>query len=270
MMGRHEGVGRDLVNHCVNDILVQGAMPLFFLDYFAASRLDPAVVADVVKGMADACKEAGCVLIGGETAEMPGVYADGEYDLAGCIVGMVDRNKIIDGSKVQAGDSVVGLASTGLHTNGFSLARKVLFEKAGLKADQYVPEIGKVLGDALLEPHRCYVRPVSQILSEFEVHAMAHLTGGGFYDNIPRVLPEDCQVTLGRRHWVTPPIFSFIQEQGNIADCEMFRTFNMGVGMVLIVPKEQAAHITDRLNELGEIAWVIGEVYKGGREVNLL
>jgi len=270
MMGRHESVGKDLVNHCVNDILVQGARPIFFLDYFATSKLEPRVAAEAVNGMSEACREAGCVLIGGEIAEMPGVYLDGEYDIAGCVVGIVDREKIIDGSKVMAGDVVVGLASSGLHTNGFSLARKVLLEMAGYSVQQYVPELGRVLGDALLEPHRCYVRPVLEVLSKYDVHAIAHITGGGFYDNIPRVLPPDCQVTLERRNWTAPPIFSLIQEKGNVEDVEMYRTFNMGIGLVLIVPREEAAQVACRLNELGEHAWLVGEVHKGPREVAVL
>jgi len=269
-MGRHATVGRDLVNHCVNDILVQGAKPLFFLDYFATSRLDPVVAAEVVMGAAEACKEAGCVLIGGETAEMPGVYRDEEYDLAGCVVGIVSRADIVDGSEVRPGDAAIGLASSGLHTNGYSLARKVLLEVAGLQLDQYIPEIGKVLGDELLEPHRCYARPVLAVLNEFDIHAMAHITGGGFYDNLPRVLQEDCQITLERRSWVAPPIFRFIQETGGISDYEMQRTFNMGIGLVMIVARHHAVELVERLEELGERAWVIGEVRKGGREVAVL
>jgi phosphoribosylformylglycinamidine cyclo-ligase len=269
-MGKHGTIGKDLVNHCVNDILVQGAKPLFFLDYFATAKLDPIVASDVVRGAAEACKEVGCVLIGGETAEMPGVYIQGEYDLAGCIVGVVDRDKIIDGSKVMAGDVAVGLASSGLHTNGYSLARKVLLDHAGLQLDQYVPEIGKVLGDELLEPHRCYYKSVWPVLQEFEVHAMAHITGGGFYDNLPRVMPEDCQITLERRSWPAPPIFKFIQETGGIADFEMHRTFNMGIGLVMIVAKHRAIDLVNRLEELGERAWIIGDVRKGAREVAVL
>ncbi|MDO8683486.1 MAG: phosphoribosylformylglycinamidine cyclo-ligase [Armatimonadota bacterium] len=270
LVGKYDTIGADLVNHCVNDILVQGAKPLFFLDYFASSKLDQSVLTEVVKGMAEACREAGCVLIGGETAEMPGVYMDGEFDLAGCIVGVVDRNKIINGSRVAAGDVVVGLASSGLHTNGYSLVRKLLLDQCGMTVDQYVPELGKVLGDELLEPHRCYYKSVWTILQSYDVLAMAHLTGGGFYDNIPRVLPEDCQVTVERRNWACQPIFKLIQDRGNISDAEMYRTFNMGIGLVMIVPKEQGMEIANKLNELGETAWIIGEVHKGGREVAVI
>ena len=212
MMERYETVGKDLVNHCVNDIPVQGAKPLFFLDYFATGKLRPAVAADVVNGMSQACREADCALIGGEIAEMPGVYVEGEFDIAGCIVGVVDRPKVIDGSRVAQGDAVIGIASSGLHTNGYSLVRKVLFEDGGYRVDQYVPELGAVLGEVLLAPHRCYLKPVMEVLAEYEIHAIAHLTGGGFYNNIPRVMPSDCQVTVERRHWGVPPIFALIQE----------------------------------------------------------
>jgi phosphoribosylformylglycinamidine cyclo-ligase len=270
LVGKFDTVGADLFNHCTNDILVLGARPLFFLDYFATSKLEPHVLVEVVKGMAAACRDAGCVLIGGETAEMPGVYCEGQFDLAGCIVGVVDRNRIIDGSKVAAGDAVVGLASSGLHSNGYSLVRKLLLEQCGMKVGQYAPELAKTLGDELLEPHRCYCKPVSAILDSFDVHAMAHITGGGFYDNIPRVLPEDCQVTVERRNWACQPIFHLIQERGNISDSEMYRTFNMGIGLVLIVPKEQAIQIVDKLTEAGETASIIGEVHKGSREVAVI
>jgi phosphoribosylformylglycinamidine cyclo-ligase len=201
---------------------------------------------------------------------MPGVYMEGEFDLAGCIVGVVDREDVIDGSKVRAGDVAVGLASSGLHTNGYSLARKVLLDVAGLQLDQHIPEIGQVLGDVLLEPHRCYYPPIAAAMKEFDIHAMAHITGGGFYDNLPRVLPEDCQITLERRSWGVPPIFQFIQEKAGISDFEMHRTFNMGVGLVVIVARHRGMELVNRLEELGERAWIIGEVHKGGREVAVL
>ncbi len=270
MMDKYDTIGGDLVNHCVNDILVQGARPLFFLDYFASSKLVPSIAEQVVKGISEACVNAGCALIGGETAEMPGVYIDGELDLAGCIVGLVDRAKIIDGSKVQSGDAVVGIASTGLHTNGFSLVRKILFADNDYKIDQFVPELGGVLGDVLLAPHRCYLRPVMAVLEEFDVHAMAHLTGGGFYNNIPRVLPPDCQVTVERRYWGVPPIFTLLQDKGGIENSEMHRTFNMGIGMVLIVAAHRALDVVAKLQECGETASIIGEVHKGTREVTII
>jgi len=270
MVNKYDTVGMDLVNHCINDILVQGARPLFFLDYFASSKLVPEMAEQVVKGMSEACRDAGCALIGGETAEMPGVYLEGELDLAGCIVGIVDRPKIIDGSKVQPGDVVIGLASSGLHTNGFSLVRKILFKDHDYKVDQYVPELGAVLGDVLLTPHRCYLKSVMAVMESFDIHAMAHLTGGGFYNNIPRVLPIDCQVTVERRYWGVPPIFTLLQDKGTIDPVEMHRTFNMGIGMVLIVAKERALDIVSKLQEMGETAGIIGEVHKGGREVTVI
>ena len=270
LMNKHDTVGHDLVNHCVNDILVQGARPLFFLDYFATGQLSPIVVVDVVKGLSEACRNAGCALIGGETAEMPGLYLAGEYDLAGCIVGLVDRNKIVDGSKVSPGDVLIGLASNGLHTNGFSLVRHIFFDIAKWRVDQEIPELGITLGEELLKPHRIYAKPVQTVLNEFDIHGMAHITGGGFYDNIPRALPEDCQVSVDRRNWEVPTIFRLIQEVGNITEPEMYRTFNMGIGFVLVVPKEQATVIVSRLNELGETACLIGEVRKGSREVQMV
>lgn len=270
MMNKFDTVGMDIVNHSVNDILVQGAKPLFFLDYFATSKLEPEMAADVVKGMSEACRAVGCALIGGEIAEMPGVYVEGEFDIAGCIVGVVDRSKIIDGSKVMPGDVVVGLASSGPHTNGYSLIRKILFEDNNYRIDQYVPELGAVLGDVLLAPHRCYANSVLAVMQEFDIHAMAHLTGGGFYNNIPRVLPMDCQVTVERRYWGVPPIFTLLQEKGNIDPVEMHRTFNMGIGMVLIVDKSHGMEVVAKLEEMGEAATIIGEVHKGGREVHVL
>ena len=271
-VGRHDTIGRDLVNHCVNDILVQGARPLFFLDYFGAGKLSPPVVVDVVKGLAEGCREAGCVLIGGETAELPGLYADGDYDLAGCIVGVVERERIIDGSRVQVGDTVVGLASSGLHTNGYSLARRVLLDSpdGGLSLFETIPALGRTLGEELLAPHRCYAPAVLPLLEEFDIHGMAHLTGGGFYDNIPRVLPSDCSVTIERRNWPIPPIFTLIQERGNVPEPEMYRTFNMGIGMVLIVQPEQAPLLAHRLNALGESAYIIGDVHRGVHEVDIV
>ncbi|MDX1933832.1 MAG: phosphoribosylformylglycinamidine cyclo-ligase [Capsulimonadales bacterium] len=270
MVGRHDTVGRDLVWHCVNDILVQGARPLFFLDYFGTGRLDPAIAADVVKGIADGCRVVGCALLGGETAEMPGMYAPGEYDLAGCIVGLVERGRIIDGSRVSPGDAIIGLASDGLHTNGYSLARHVLFEKAGLPHERYVPDLGTTIGDALLAPHRCYAPALLPLLERFDIHAIAHITGGGFYDNIPRVLPTDCQAVIERRAWTPPAIFRLIQELGHVPDAEMFRTFNMGIGMVLVVPAELGPTLVRELNDAGEQAALIGNIARGPHEASLI
>jgi phosphoribosylformylglycinamidine cyclo-ligase len=270
LMGRHDTVGHDLVNHCVNDILVHGARPLFFLDYFATGKLQPEVLEEVVKGLSEACLEVGCALLGGETAEMPGMYAEGEYDLAGTIVGVVEREHIIDGSRVQPGDAVIGLASNGLHTNGYSLARYVLLELAGMRVDSYLAELGTALGEELLRPHRCYLHPVMEALQQFDIHAMAHITGGGFYENIPRVLPSDCRVMIDRRSWEVPFIFRLIQEKGNVPDPEMFRTFNMGIGLVIIAPREQSLALVEFLQRQGESAILIGEVQRGGHDVQIM
>ena len=264
--GRHDTVGRDLVSHCVNDILVQGARPLFFLDYFGTGKLEPGVAAEVVGGLARGCREAGCALIGGETAEMPGLYGPGEYDLAGCIVGLVERAKIVNGAGVRPGDVVLGLASDGLHTNGYSLARKALLEDAGLPLDAPVPELGGVtLADALLWPHRCYAPSVLPILGDTQnpIKAMAHVTGGGFVDNIPRVLPTGVGVRIDRGAWEVPPLFRLIQEKGSVAESEMFRVFNMGIGFVLITAPDTAEDVLTRLRASGETAYRLGEAVAG-------
>jgi len=263
--GRHGTIGRDLVSHCVNDILVQGARPLFFLDYFGTGRLEPGVAAEVVRGLADGCRAAGCALIGGETAEMPGLYAAGEYDLAGCIVGIVERGKIVDGSDVKPGDVVIGLASDGLHTNGYSLARQALLEDAGMALDVPVPQLGGVtLGDALLWPHRCYAPSVLPLLalSPPPIKAMAHLTGGGT-DNIPRVLPAGVGVRIDTGVWSVPPLFRLIQAAGGVSETEMFRVFNMGIGFVLIVAPDAAEETLSRLRVSGETAYRLGEAVAG-------
>lgn len=264
--GRHGTIGRDLVSHCVNDILVQGARPLFFMDYFGTGRLEPHVAAEVVRGLADGCRAAGCALIGGETAEMPGLYASGEYDLAGCIVGLVERDKIVDGKSVAPGDVVIGLASDGLHTNGYSLARQALLEDAGMALDAPVPELGgATLADALLWPHRCYAPAVLPLLalSPSPVKAMAHITGGGFVDNIPRVLPDGVGVRIDLSAWDVPPLFRLIQNAGHVSETEMFRVFNMGIGFVLIAAPEQAEETLARLRASGETAYLLGAVVEG-------
>jgi phosphoribosylformylglycinamidine cyclo-ligase len=264
--GRHDTVGRDLVSHCVNDILVQGARPLFFLDYFGTGKLQPGVAADVVKGLAEGCRAAGCALIGGETAEMPGLYGPGEYDLAGCIVGIVERSKIINGANVTPGDVVIGLASEGLHTNGYSLARQALLEDGGMALDSPVAELGgTTLGEALLWPHRCYSQAVLPLLDlpSRPIKAMAHLTGGGFIDNIPRVLPEGVGVQIDTDAWQVPPLFRLIQAQGQVSEAEMFRVFNMGIGYVLIVTQELAEDTLARLRASGEKAYRLGETVTG-------
>ena len=264
--GRHGTIGRDLVSHCINDILVQGAKPLFFLDYFGTGRLEPGVAAEVVRGLADGCREAGCALIGGETAEMPGLYAGGEYDLAGCIVGIVERDKIVDGKNVTPGDIVLGLASDGLHTNGYSLARQALLVDAGMSLETPVPELNDVpLADALLWPHRCYAASVLPLLALFPapIKAMAHLTGGGFVDNIPRVLPAGVGVQVDRAAWEVPPLFRLIQSAGSVSEAEMFRVFNMGIGFILIVAPADVEEILAHVRASGEVAYRLGEVVKG-------
>ena len=264
--GRHDTIGRDLVSHCVNDILVQGARPLFFLDYFGTGKLEPGVAAEVVKGLAEGCRAAGCALIGGETAEMPGLYGSGEYDLAGCIVGLVEQAKIVDGASVTPGDALLGLASEGLHTNGYSLARQALLEDAGMSLDAPVAELGGVtLGEALLWPHRCYAPAILPLLdlSPTPVKAMAHITGGGFVDNIPRVLPPGVGVRVERGAWEVPPLFRLIQTAGGVSEAEMFRVFNMGIGFVLSVPADAAEDTLARLRASGETACRLGEVVAG-------
>ena len=262
---RHDTVGRDLVWHCVNDILVQGARPLFFLDYFATSKVRPDVAEALVKGMADGCAAVGCALIGGETAEMPGLYQPGEYDLAGTIVGIVDRSRIVDGSQVKIGNVVLGLASDGLHTNGYSLARKVLLRDAGLRVDKPIPELGGItLGEALLWPHRCYAGAILPILPQADILGMAHITGGGFVDNIPRILPEGVGVEVDRSSWTVPPLFRLIQALGEVSEDEMYRVFNMGIGMVVIVPESAADRVSAQLSTVGETVYRLGRTVAGG------
>lgn len=266
LTGRHDTVGKDLVSHCVNDILVQGARPLFFLDYLAAGKLEPAVAEAVVKGLSDGCVEAGCVLIGGETAEMPGMYTQGEYDLAGCIVGIVDRDKIINGSRVCQDDVLIGIASQGLHTNGYSLARKVLIGDSGWSVTTVLPEVGVSIGDALLWEHRCYLNPIAPLLDQGNiVKAMAHITGGGLTDNVPRCLPEGLGVEIEFDSWPTPPIFNAIQSAGQIARDQMLHAFNMGIGFVLIVSPDDENDVMRHLKESGETSYRIGQVIPGKR-----
>lgn len=264
LAGEHHTVGIDLVNHCVNDILVQGAEPLFFLDYFATGRLVPDVAAAVVEGLARACQENGCALLGGETAEMPGLYADGEYDLAGFIVGVVDRARLIDGSQIEPGDSLIGIPSSGLHTNGYSLARRILFEKLQLHVDSSVAELHGSVGEVLLRPHRSYLKIVRPALASGLVKGMAHITGGGLTENLPRILPEGTGVSIDRMAWVVPPIFRFLAEKGGVPEADMYRTFNMGIGLVLVCADADAPVMLDQLRDAGEPnARVIGRVVEG-------
>jgi phosphoribosylformylglycinamidine cyclo-ligase len=268
--GVFAGLGKDIVNHCVNDILVQGARPLFFLDYFGTSRLGADLLAEIVGGAADACRDVGCALIGGETAELPGVYCEGEFDLVGAIVGVVDRSRVLPAPNVGPGDLVVGLLSDGLHTNGFSLARHALFQVGGKATSDPVPDLGRSLGEELLRPHRCYFRALEPLLEEPGlIKGMAHITGGGLMENLPRVLGDDLGAVIERRAWTIPPIFNLIQEAGSIPDDEMFRVFNMGIGMAIICPSESAAAVVQRLNDSGENAMVIGELARGATGVTI-
>ncbi len=259
-MGVHSTVGADLVNHCVNDILVRGAQPLFFLDYLAMGRLDPLVVEQLVDGMSRACRKAGCALIGGETAEMPGFYAPGEYDLAGFIVGVVERKRILTGKNVKPGDVVLALPSSGLHTNGYSLARKLIFETAGLKPDTYVAEVGNKIGAELLQPHLCYAPALKKIISSGWVSALAHITGGGIPGNLPRVLPAGTQAAIELSAWHVPPIFRYLAKLGDIDRDEMLQSFNLGVGMILVVPAAHLRKVEADLKRRREKFFRIGRV----------
>ncbi len=267
MMERHDTVGQDIVNHCVNDILVQGARPLFFMDYIAADQLLPDMVAQVVEGLATACRENSCALIGGEMAELPGMYQPGQYDLVGFVAGVVERSKAVRGDRVSSGDAVIGLASSGLHTNGYSLARKLFFEVAGLSVGQYIPELGRTIGEELLRVHRCYAPSVLALLDAVEVKGMAHITGGGLPDNLVRALPEGCRAVIERGSWHIPPIFQLIQELGRVPDEDMYHTFNMGIGFTLIVPDEKAEDTVSRLSASGETAYTIGRIEAGEKSV---
>ena len=264
--GVHNTIGRDLVNHCTNDILVQGARPLFFLDYIATGKLSPDTITSIIEGITNGCRDNGCVLLGGETAEMPGFYADGEYDVAGFIVGVVDRNKIIDGKKIEAGDVLLALPSAGLHTNGYSLARKLFFETLGYNADTFVDELGQTVGQALLQTHLSYLRDLGPLLDSGIIKGLAHITGGGLLENIPRILPAETAVEIKRGSWPVLPVFEAMQRAGNVAEPEMFRTFNMGVGMVIVCAAGDAAQIRDAIKPCYEI----GCVTRGDRKVSLI
>jgi len=263
LTGIHDTVGRDLVNHCVNDILVQGAKPLFFLDYLATGKLEPGVVEAVVDGLARGCREAGCALLGGEIAEMPGFYADGEYDVAGFIVGVVDRKQLLDGSEIQSGDQLIGLPSAGLHTNGYSLARKIFFERAGLGVNDRVDELEATVGEVLLGEHRSYRECLTQPLERGWVRGLAHITGGGIVDNVPRILPQGLAARVERDSWPLPPLFTYMQQRGNVPLGEMDRTFNMGLGMVVVCESARAAELVGYLEGQGERPYRIGEIVPG-------
>jgi len=269
LAGVHNTVGRDLVNHCVNDILVQGARPLFFLDYVATGKLLPEVVAEIVAGVANGCRENGCVLLGGETAEMPDFYAAGEYDIAGFIVGVADREKIIDGKGITPGDVLLALPSVGLHTNGYSLARKLLLEVGGYKVDSHLDQLGTTVGEALLQPHLSYLKVLDGLLDAGMIKGLAHITGGGLTDNIPRILPEGTAVEIDKGSWPVLPVFQLMQTLGNVAEAEMHRTFNMGVGMVVVTSPANQAALESHLQKQGAAVYRIGQVIKGSREVSI-
>jgi phosphoribosylformylglycinamidine cyclo-ligase len=260
LMDRHDTVGIDLVAMCVNDIAVSGAEPLFFLDYFATGRLAVPKAQEVVKGIAEGCRQAGCALIGGETAEMPSMYADGEYDLAGFAVGVVDKPKIIDGKTIRPGDAIVGLASTGLHSNGYSLARRVLFEKAKLTVASKLPELDRPLGEVLLTPTRIYAKQILSLIQICPIEGIAHITGGGITENLPRVFPEGVRARINRKAWTVPPIFQAMSRLGQVDREEMYRVFNMGIGLIVVVPADAVVSVLEKAKALGDHGWQIGEI----------
>jgi len=260
MLDKHDTVGIDLVAMCINDVIVQGAKPLFFLDYLSMGKLNNDRAAAIIKGIGEGCIQAKCALIGGETAEMPGYYEGNEYDLAGFAVGIVDNSKIIDGTEIRVGHKLIGLASSGLHSNGYSLVRKLCFDILKLKLDQEIPELGKTLGQELLAPTRIYTDPILSLIKDLPIHGLAHITGGGIVDNILRIIPQACNIMIRKGSWDVPPIFSFLQEAGNISESEMMRTFNNGIGMVIVVPDNVSEDLQQRLAAMNEKAFLIGEV----------
>lgn len=271
MVGDYSGLGKDIVHHCVNDILCQGARPLFFLDYYGCSKLAGLQFEEMLHGMAEACRDLDTALIGGETAEMPGVYHDDEIDLVGSIVGVVDADKKLPRGKMKPGDMLIGLESDGLHTNGFSLARRALFDQTALSVRDSLPGSDDTIGQALVRPHRCYFKSVYPVIQQFEgVFAVAHVTGGGLYDNLPRVMPSDVKAVIEKRSWEIPPIFKLIQAIGRISESEMFRAFNMGIGMVLFVDRFAVEQVAAALSEAGEHVHVIGEIQSGSQDIQIL
>lgn len=262
LTGKHDTVGIDLVAMNVNDLIVQGAEPLFFLDYLAIGKMDVDRNLAIIEGISKGCVDAGCALIGGETAEMPGFYKEDEYDLAGFAVGAVEREKIIDGSEIRVGDALVGIASSGIHSNGYSLVRKVVFDRMKLTVDDLMPGTGVTVGEELIRPTKIYVKVVMNLVKTFPIKGIVHITGGGFFDNIPRILPDPCRALIRKNSWEVPPVFQALQDMGRIDEREMHRVFNMGVGMILVVPEKEAKDILDRLSVQGEKAWIIGTVEK--------
>ena len=260
MMSKHDTIGIDLVAMSVNDIIVQGAKPLYFLDYLSMGRLEEGIAIDVIAGIGEGCRQGGCALIGGETAEMPGFYKDGEYDLAGFAVGVVENSKIIDGSGIRVGDQLIGISSSGLHSNGYSLVRKICFDILKLKIDAHIPELGKTIGEELLTPTRIYTQTVHSVIKDLPVLGLAHITGGGITDNIIRVIPEQCGIVMQKHSWDVPPVFAYLEQAGNISEREMMRTFNNGIGLIAVVHEEDAQEVLDRLIAMKEKAFIIGEI----------
>ena len=269
ILDKHDTIGIDLVAMCVNDLVTTTSKPLFFLDYFATGKLKPEVAVDVVKGIAEGCKQAECALIGGETAEMPGMYDEGEYDLAGFAVGVVEREKMLDGSKTQEGDILIGIASSGIHSNGYSLVRKLIDIK-GYSYDMYIKEFDKKLGEELLTPTRIYVKTVLSLAEKVDIHAIAHITGGGIPGNLIRIINDGLKAIIQKGSWEVPPVFKWIQKEGNVPEEEMFRTFNMGIGLILVVPPEERDKAVEILEKQGEKFFVIGELAKGEKSVDIV
>ena len=268
MMNKHDTIGIDLVAMCVNDIAVQGAKPLFFLDYLSMGTLVPETGEAILRGIAEGCKQARCALIGGETAEMPGMYSNGEYDLAGFVVGIVDNSKIVDGSEISVGHKLIGIASSGLHSNGYSLVRKICFERLKLKVDDTVDILGRTIGEELLEPTKIYSEVVRHLLRDFPLHGIAHITGGGIVDNLPRILPASCKALIDKSSWEIPPVFTFLQDAGKLSSQEMMRTFNNGIGLILVVPEKAAEGVMDFLAAMDERSYIIGSVVERKKGAN--
>jgi phosphoribosylformylglycinamidine cyclo-ligase len=270
MMNKHDTIGIDLVAMCVNDIAVQGAKPLFFLDYLSMGKLDTSIAIQILTGIGEGCREANCALVGGETAEMPGMYSENEYDLAGFAVGIVDNRKIIDGSEIHVGNQIIGIASSGLHSNGYSLVRKICFDILKLKIDSFVPDLGCSLGEELIKPTRIYSEMIHGILRDLPILGLAHITGGGITDNLVRIIPKACHVVMKKNSWGVQPIFPFLQQAGKISDAEMMRTFNNGIGLIAVVPETACQDLLDRLGAMNEKAFVIGEIVETKKDAGRL
>jgi phosphoribosylformylglycinamidine cyclo-ligase len=269
LSNRHDTIGQDLVNHCINDILVHGARPLFFLDYIGVGKLKPETIVSIVDGLSRACKSAGVALIGGEMAELPDFYSPGEYDVAGCIVGMVDQDNIINGSNIKEGDVIIGLGSTGLHTNGFTLARKIAFEVDGRKFDEIIDSLGQPIGEALMTVHKTYLHDITPLLGKYQINGMAHITGGGIKGNLIRVIPENLRAVINKKSWTVPPIFEYLQRAGAVEDDAMYEAFNMGIGFMIVLPEMDAENVYNNLKNSGAAPYFIGKIESGKKEIIL-